>query len=63
MYDEYHNVVGDNCINCYYSDGKYCSIKNRKINQHSPICWSFKDCFTMRSSVDFQDIEDTYDDI
>lgn len=52
----------ENCINCFYSDGQYCSVKNRYINFATPICWCYRDCFTMRASSDFQDDnEDFYD--
>ena len=52
----------ENCINCYYSDMGYCPIKNKNINKHTPICWSYRDCLTMRASSDFQDDnEDFYE--
>lgn len=52
----------ENCINCYYSNLGYCPIKNKNINKYTPICWSYRDCLTMRASSDFQDDnEDFYE--
>ena len=50
-----------NCINCFYSDGKYCQCKNIYIDRLSPICWFYKDCFTMRTNSDFQDDNDCFE--
>ena len=52
----------ENCVNCYYSDGHYCPLHCVNINRKTPICWSYRDCFTMRTSSDFQDDnEDFYE--
>ena len=57
VYDNYNDC--ESCVNCYYSDGKYCPVKNIYINKSSPLCWSYRDCLTMRVSNCFQD--DDYD--
>ena len=53
-------IDGENCINCYHSDGRYCFLKHMSISKRSPVCWSYKDCFTMRTVDDFQDDYDEY---
>ena len=53
----------ENCVNCYYSDGKHCAMKNISIDEYTPICWSYRDCFTMQPCSDFQydgDIDEEY---
>ena len=50
----------ENCVNCFYSDGHYCPLKQKNINRKIPICWSYRDCFTMRTSSDFQDDNDDF---
>lgn len=49
------NIDGENCINCYHSDGKYCWLKHMAIIKGTPVCWSYRDCLTMRTASDFQD--------
>ena len=52
----------ENCINCYYSNLGYCPIKDKYINKHTPLCWSYRNWLTMRASSDFQDDnEDFYE--
>lgn len=52
----------ENCINCYYSNLGYCPIKNKYINEYTPLCWSYRNWLTMRASSDFQDDnEDFYE--
>lgn len=53
-------IEQENCTICYYSDGQYCAARNINICKSSSICWSYRDCFTMRTSCDFQDDNDTY---
>ena len=48
----------DNCINCFHSDGKYCYCKQQYINISTPICWCYRDCFSMRVKSRFQDQDD-----
>ena len=53
----------ENCVTCYHSNGKYCSMKNIDINKYSPICWSYRDSITMKPCSDFQfdeDIDEEY---
>ena len=47
------------CTNCFFSNGNYCTLKDIRINRHSPLCWFYRDCLTMKASDDFQD---DYDD-
>lgn len=47
----------DNCINCFYSDGKYCYCKKQYINILTPICWCYRDCLSMRVTSRLQDQE------
>ena len=51
------NIANDTecCVNCFFSDGQYCSLKGVLINQHSPLCWFYRDCLTIRASDDFKD--------
>jgi hypothetical protein len=52
----------DTCVDCFFSDGRYCSVKNKYISDKTPLCWSYRNCFTMRASSDFQDDnEDFYE--
>lgn len=52
----------ENCVNCYYSNGHYCPLQHKNINRKTLICWSYRDCFTMRTSSNFQDDnEDFYE--
>ena len=58
--DVYENCNDcENCASCYFSDGKYCFLKNININKYSPLCWGYRDALTMRASDSFQD--DDYD--
>lgn len=53
----------ENCVKCYHSDGKRCLLKDISINEYTPICWSYRDCFTMQPCNDFQydgDIDEEY---
>jgi hypothetical protein len=61
--DDYKDIdEEENCISCFHSDGKYCYCKNIYINKHSPTCWCYRDCFTMRACSEFQDdYDDVYD--
>lgn len=52
----------ENCINCYYSNGKYCSLKDIYINKYSPLCWGYRDCLTMQPASDFQYDGSDFDD-
>jgi hypothetical protein len=64
--DELDNTYDSNkesCVNCYHSDGKYCLLKNIDINEYTPLCWGYRDCFTMQPCSDFQydgDIDEEY---
>lgn len=49
------DYIEENCINCFHSDGRYCPIQHKYINSKTHTCWSFRDCFTMRTNSDFQD--------
>lgn len=51
----------ENCLNCFYSNGHYCSIKDIVINKHHPICWCYRNVFTMRTNNDFQDDNEDFD--
>lgn len=51
--------VCESCINCYYSNGKYCFAKHININEYTPLCWGYRDTLTLRVSDCFQD--DDYD--
>ena len=52
----------ENCVNCFFSNVGYCPVQQKHITKYTPICWSFRDCFTMRTSSDFQDDnEDFYE--
>ena len=48
------------CTNCFFSDGTYCTLKDIYISEHSPLCWFYRDCLTMRASDDFQDDDDMW---
>ena len=57
------NCNKENCVNCYHSDGKSCLLKDIKINEYTPVCWSYRDCFTMQPCSDFQydgDVDEEY---
>lgn len=63
--DNFNNIDTDdedNCVNCFHSDGVYCYCKNIYINKLSPICWCYRDCFSMRTNSDFQDDNDDFND-
>lgn len=52
--DEYNEECNkENCVTCYYSNGKYCSLKNINIDEYSPICWCYRDSITMQPYSDF----------
>lgn len=56
------NINEENCVNCFYSSSGYCLVQRKRITQYTPTCWSYRDCFTMRTSSDFQDDnEDFYE--
>ena len=57
VYENYDDC--ESCTTCYYSDGKYCFLKNIYINKYFPLCWGYRDSLTMRASSNFQD--DDYD--
>lgn len=63
-YNEYNQEPNsdENCINCFYSNGTFCGCKKIYINSLSPLCWFYRDSFTMRTNSDFQDDNDNFDE-
>ena len=60
--NDIENISDDeNCVNCFYSDGSYCSCKDIYINRLTTVCWCYRDCFNMRTNSDFQDDCDDFD--
>ena len=54
------DYIEESCKNCFHSDGHYCYVKCKYIHSETPTCWSYKDCFTMRTNSDFQDDNDDF---
>jgi hypothetical protein len=51
---DYGGNVKESCVSCYHSNGKHCSLKNKAINELSPLCWFYADSLTMQPSSDYQ---------